>query len=583
MASESKGMDIEAEWIVDPIPNSTKCSISFDLMFDALMLPSCGHTFCGPCARGCLESQGKCPLCQRPSSASALVPNHALRHVVGELRARCPEEGCGEVVEVQNLGLHRRNCISKTTACPKGCGREMLNREKGGHDCVEFLTEQCEALRQENQRLRDQLGQRDEALATALRRDQENAALRGQLRSLQQALREQNERFTNEMKRQHGVVQDQLEKFTMDMKQQYERMANEMDQRFQHLMDPLPTPSLGGAPSPAPLAAGTSGAAAFEGLPGMTFLLRKSDYEGGEAKSNVVEAGGLKWKVSVWESGWTRFLLHAEGGRGAPSPWTLTVQSLTVKVLRKGGEGGAPLTLRLEGATFSSEKGVVGMVTALTWGYLTQPSTGFVDPQGTLHLEVSFEGPSMSPSPPPQRLTVWEAEATLQLREFTSSLREDFDSIFSPSIHVGGKEWRVRVVRSSGDYYFRLQCNPEERSEWFLRADWTISLLSAEGGGRNEEEKGDGNEVSRGDPRTFGLLIPDDSIGRFLTGDSASAVNSANGPPDLKLNMAPLPAESPGPISAPFIALSTAPQRSRFYVVQIYGFQSGMPRTTPAR
>ncbi|CAG0908202.1 unnamed protein product, partial [Cyprideis torosa] len=252
-------------------------------------------------------------------------------------------------------------------------------------------------------------------------------------------------------------------------------------------------------------------------IPNMTFAFKKSDYQGddvnGEAKSNVVEAGGLRWRASVWAPVfYTRFLLHAEGGRGAPSPWTLTVQSLTVKLLRKGKEGGAPYTLRLEGATFSSKKGVVGMVTAWLWIQLPDQ----------FHVEVSFEGATMSPSPPPQRAIVWEAEATLQLREFTSSLREDFDSIFSPSIHVGGKEWRVWVERGSDDYSFSLQCSPEERRDWSLRADWTITALSAEGGGGNEEKKGDGEEVSREIPWIYGFSIPDDSIGRFLTGDFAS-------------------------------------------------------------
>ncbi|CAG0908726.1 unnamed protein product [Cyprideis torosa] len=315
----------------------------------------------------------------------------------------------------------------------------------------------------------------------------------------------------------------------------------------------------------------------------MTFAIKKSDYqsddENGEAKSNIVEAGGLRWRVSFWvpsSSSPDRILVHAEGGRGAPSPWTLTVQSLTVKVLRKGREGGAPRTLRLDEATFSSDKGVVGMIPASTWSNLIRPSFGFVDPQGTLHLEVSFEGPSLSPSPPPQRPTVWEAEATLQLRDFTSSLREWDDKIYSPSVHVGGKEWRVMVWRWRGDYSFRLQCTPEERNPWSLRADWTISLLSEGGGGGNEEEKRDGEEVRRGDPSTSILSIPDASIGRFLTGDTLSVVNPANGPHDLKLNMAPLPTESPGPISAPFIALPTAPQCSRFGV-QISCFRSGMP------
>ncbi|CAG0891056.1 unnamed protein product [Cyprideis torosa] len=315
-------------------------------------------------------------------------------------------------------------------------------------------------------------------------------------------------------------------------------------------------------------------------IPNMTFSVKKSDYQGdsssGEAKSNVVEAGGLRWRVSFfWESKrMTRFLVHAEGGRGAPSPWTLTVQSLTVKVLRKG-KGGEPRTYRLEGATFSSEKGVVGMISRWGWYGLTDPSEGFLDPQGTLHVEVSFEGASMSPSPPPQRPTVWEAEASLQLRDFTSSLREEGDRIYSPSVHVGGKEWRVMLVRSDGVDSFSLLCNPEERSDWSLKADWTITLLSVEGGRRNGEEKMDGVEFSRGSPYAYALNIPRASVDRFLTGDtlSVAVVNPANGPPDLKLKMAPLPVGSPGPRSAPLVPLSTAPQWSRFHVVQLPGFQ----------
>ncbi|CAG0906081.1 unnamed protein product [Cyprideis torosa] len=258
-------------------------------------------------------------------------------------------------------------------------------------------------------------------------------------------------------------------------------------------------------------------------IPNMTFAFDYlGEYENGEAKSYVVEAGGLRWRVSFWASGWTRFLLHAEGGRGAPSPWTLTVQFLTVKVLRKGREGGEPVTYRLEGATFSSQKGVVGMLSGWSWSELTDPSWGFLHPQGRLHLEVSFEGAAMSPSPPPQRPTVWEAEATLQLRNLTSSLREDGDRIYSPSVHVGGKEWRVRVDRLSGGYDFSLQCNPEERSAWSLEVDWTISLLSADGGWGKEEEKRDGEEVSREYPYTYALYIPRASVDRFLTGDTLS-------------------------------------------------------------
>ncbi|CAG0905566.1 unnamed protein product [Cyprideis torosa] len=449
-------MGIETEWLIDPVPESLKCPICLHPPLDAVLLSPCGHTVCESCARRWLLKERKrtCPSCKARTSYDSRLPNHTVRGVVGELRVRCPEEGCDEQLQLQNLDVHRRQCVTKTTTCPGGCGRKLLNKEKVTHNCVEYLTE-------ENKQLRDQMRKKDEELAR-------------------------------------------------------------LRQRFQD----LPTTSLGRAPSSAPLAARTSGEAAFrfQGLPKMEFRLKESDWNGeeenGEVQSNVVEAGGLRWSVTLWISDMPRLLVQAESGEGAPSPWTLTVQSLTVKVQRKGREGGAPATHRLDGATFSSEKEVVGMLSGWSWRGLTNPSNGFVDSQGTLHLEVSFEGAAMSPSPPPQRPTVWEAEATLQLREFTSSLREWGDSIFSPSVHVGGEEWRVRVSRWGG-YSFYLQCNPEERNAWSLRADWSISLLSAGGGGGNEEMKGDGEEVRRGRPLISGLYIPDYFIARFLTGDTA--------------------------------------------------------------
>ncbi|CAG0899156.1 unnamed protein product [Cyprideis torosa] len=183
-------------------------------------------------------------------------------------------------------------------------------------------------------------------------------------------------------------------------------------------------------------------------------------------------------------------------------------------------------------------------------------------PKGRSTWRSPSRGPPCPPALPLSGRPCGRRRPPYNLREFTSSLRGEGDSIYSPSVHVGGKEWRVRVRRRWGDYNFDLQCNPEERSAWSLKVDWTITALSAEGGGRNEEEKRDGEEVNREDPTTSGLLIPPASIARFLTEDTASAVNSANGPPDLKLNITPLPVGSPGPISNPFIALSKAPQCS---------------------
>ncbi|CAG0891757.1 unnamed protein product [Cyprideis torosa] len=687
-----------------------------------------------PLRQGGLERQGTCPLCQRPSSASALVPNHTVRHVVGELRARCPEDGCGEVVELENLALHRRECVTRTSACSRGCGRELLNKEKATHNCVQDLQRECGDLRTEIERLREQVNEKDEEIANkdeqiaskeeqiarldkelsavvrkkyeeiaskderiaskeeqiarldkelsaVVRKKYEEIASRDELianknktiaskdeqiaskeeqiarldkelsavvkmkdeeiaskdeqiasnekeiaelsavvkmkdeelsavvkmkdeeisskdeqiasneeeiarldevlsavvmmkdeeiankdkriarldEELADVVKKKDEEIANkdeqiankderiarldeeladvvkkkdkeiaglreELRAFQRQFEDQQERVINEMKRQQKELTNDVNQRFQDLMRiPLPTPSLGGASSPAPLAAGTSGAqgaAAFDGLPGMTFLLRKSDYEGGEARSNVVEAGGLRLSVSVWESGMTRFLLHAEGGTRAPIPRALNAQSVTAKILRKGGRGGTPVTLRLDGATFSSDKGVVGMILGLRWSTLSNPSWGFLDPQGTLHLEVSFEGAAMSPSPPPQRPTVWEAEATLQLRDFTSSLREEGDQIFSPSVHVGGVEWRAWVWRGRTDYYFHVQCNPDERKDWTLNVDYTMTVLSTEEGGRNARGRA---EFNRGRPGSSRLIsIPTVDIHRFLMGDTLS-------------------------------------------------------------
>ncbi|CAG0899333.1 unnamed protein product, partial [Cyprideis torosa] len=257
-------------------------------------------------------------------------------------------------------------------------------------------------------------------------------------------------------------------------------------------------------------------------IPKMTFAIRKSDYQNGEAKSSIVEAGGLRWWVSFWvPSNFNRLLIHAEGGRGVSVPWTLTTQFLTLKIFKKEGREEKAHTNRLERATFSSDKGVAGMLPGWTWSTLTHPSWGFIHSQETLHMEVSFEGvASMSLGLPPQRPTVWEAEAILQLREFTSSLKEDGDGISSRSVHVGGFEWRAWVRRRS-DYAFGLKCSLEKKEDWTLRVDWSMILLSAEGGGRNEETKGNGVEVRRGLPLTFGCHIRESDIHRFLTDDTA--------------------------------------------------------------
>ncbi|CAG0898831.1 unnamed protein product [Cyprideis torosa] len=262
----------------------------------------------------------------------------------------------------------------------------------------------------------------------------------------------------------------------------------------------------------------------------LIFSIRKADYQcdkdTGEAKSNVIKAGGMRWWVTFW--GVNRFLIHAEKDKGDPSPWTLHADSITLKVLKKGGTTGPSLTHRLLEATISSDKGVVGMFSQR--GGLPQliyPRNGFLDAEGTVHMEIFFAGASISPNPPPQLPIVPEAEATLQISDLTSSLREEGDSIFSPSVHVGGAEWRVRVGRrygyyNYGYYNFSLMCSPEEKEDWSLRADCNITVLSAVEGGRNEEGKKDGVEFSRGIPRTYWLRIRQDAIDRFLTGDILS-------------------------------------------------------------
>ncbi|CAG0880757.1 unnamed protein product [Cyprideis torosa] len=78
-------------------------------------------------------------------------------------------------------------------------------------------------------------------------------------------------------------------------------------------------------------------------------------------------------------------------------------------------------------------------------------------------------------------------------------------------------DFTITVLSAEGG-----KCNPEERSDWSLKADYTITVLSAEGGWRNEEGKGDGEEVSREYPRISGLYIPTADIRRFLTRDTAT-------------------------------------------------------------
>lgn len=97
------------------IADNFKCSICLDI-FEAPLELQCGHIYCMECIRSCFNngsSTSECPECRESvRSQDIKPPNRKLLCLLHNLNIRCEfaDSGCDDIVKVENLIAHTREC-----------------------------------------------------------------------------------------------------------------------------------------------------------------------------------------------------------------------------------------------------------------------------------------------------------------------------------------------------------------------------------------------------------------------------------------------------------------------------------------
>ncbi|CAG0901757.1 unnamed protein product [Cyprideis torosa] len=138
---ESTGFPVD--WFVDPPPRGFICDICTDVLNNPQELTTCGHIFCKRCITQWISQNQTCPKDRKNITSSSLRdPSVIWCQMLGDLRVRCPESGCKDVVTLDALSNHRRSCKTTMVQCPGGCGLKMLKKRTIKHSCVNYLQQE---------------------------------------------------------------------------------------------------------------------------------------------------------------------------------------------------------------------------------------------------------------------------------------------------------------------------------------------------------------------------------------------------------------------------------------------------------
>ncbi|KAF2273033.1 DNA repair protein rad18 [Westerdykella ornata] len=114
-----------------PLESSLRCEVCKEF-YSNPVITTCSHTFCSLCVRRAISVDGKCPACKAACQADRLVPNFALREVVGrwvEAREAALElamEGVGKgkvegvEADISNAGMKKRKAGDMEVAGESG-------------------------------------------------------------------------------------------------------------------------------------------------------------------------------------------------------------------------------------------------------------------------------------------------------------------------------------------------------------------------------------------------------------------------------------------------------------------------------
>lgn len=136
----------------DAVADDLACPVCLELLNDATILTTCGHTLCNTCIQKLYQSASvrkKCPVCRRclRKQSAACQPNWAIRKIVSKIHVKCkysvlwnkdtrtwlPSQGptcCDQVLPVTERSAHSLTCKFSLLPCPfriNGCD-EILTR-----------------------------------------------------------------------------------------------------------------------------------------------------------------------------------------------------------------------------------------------------------------------------------------------------------------------------------------------------------------------------------------------------------------------------------------------------------------------
>lgn len=122
------------------------CAICRGVFYNPVELPACRHVFCLDCIRTWSAGQRQCPIDRRHIDTPEAFPPapRIYKSLLGKLRLRCEfrEEGCTELLTVDNFEKHEKSCDFNPEAlveCSKECGQMLKKIHANDHNCVKFL------------------------------------------------------------------------------------------------------------------------------------------------------------------------------------------------------------------------------------------------------------------------------------------------------------------------------------------------------------------------------------------------------------------------------------------------------------
>jgi hypothetical protein len=114
------------------------CDICVTPFVDPVSTP-CGHDFCSSCFLA-WRRQNNCPTCRRelPDGSFELRPSTSLSKILDELKVRCPNAGCKEIVERGEAQSHVDKYCDYTLVSCSGCD-ERIERLHVDRSCMHTI------------------------------------------------------------------------------------------------------------------------------------------------------------------------------------------------------------------------------------------------------------------------------------------------------------------------------------------------------------------------------------------------------------------------------------------------------------